>query len=79
MDVHWPDGLQHSYAAAVEELLRVFGEHDSLAVQQTIFAMGEAMLARDPALGEVKLTMRTNTGFRLTWNRSAAKIATRSL
>jgi urate oxidase len=52
-----PTDYNASFAAALEELLRVFGEHDSLAVQQTIYAMGEAMLARDPALGEVKLTM----------------------
>ena len=46
-----------SFAAALEELLRVFGEHDSLAVQQTIYAMGEAILAREPSISEVKLTM----------------------
>jgi len=61
VDASWtyigPTDYNTSYAAALEELLRVFGEHDSLAVQQTIYAMGEAMLARDPALGEVKLTM----------------------
>ncbi len=58
VDASWtyigPTDYNASYAAAVEELLRVFGEHDSLAVQQTIYAMGEAMLARDPALGEVQ-------------------------
>ncbi len=41
----------------MRELLRVFGEHDSLAVQQTIYTMGEAMLAADPSLVDVRLTM----------------------
>ncbi len=52
-----PGDYNQSFATALEVLLHVFGEHDSLAVQQTIYAMGEAMLARDPALGEVRLTM----------------------
>jgi urate oxidase len=46
-----------SYETAVHELLRVFGEHDSLAVQQTIYAMGEAILATDSTLVDVRLTM----------------------
>ncbi len=52
-----PADYNASFNAAVEELLRVFGEHDSLAVQQTIYVMGEAILARDPALSEVNLSM----------------------
>jgi urate oxidase len=46
-----------TYETALTELLRVFGEHDSLAVQQTIYAMGEAILARDSAISQVQLTM----------------------
>lgn len=46
-----------TYETSLSELLRVFGEHDSLAVQQTIYAMGEAILASDGAISDVRLTM----------------------
>jgi urate oxidase len=38
-------------------LLEIFALHDSASVQQTIFAMGEAVLARLPQVASVSLTM----------------------
>jgi urate oxidase len=38
-------------------LLRVFAEHDSLAVQQTLYAMGDAILAAHPEIAEIRLTL----------------------
>ena len=44
-------------ALALETLLKVFAEHDSLSVQHTLYDMGKAMLAAVPQLARVKLTM----------------------
>jgi urate oxidase len=38
-------------------LLSVFAEHDSLSVQQTLFAMGKAALETVPEIGEIRLQM----------------------
>ena len=45
------------FAAARRAILDVFATHDSLGVQQTIFAMGEAVLAAVPAICEISFTM----------------------
>src|SRR5262249_10306916 len=38
-------------------LIRVFAEHDSLAVQQTLYAMGDAVLNAHPQIAEIRLTL----------------------
>jgi urate oxidase len=38
-------------------LLDTFAEHDSLSVQQTLYAMGKAALEAEPSLLEIKLSM----------------------
>jgi urate oxidase len=44
-------------ATAMQTLLKVFAEHDSLSVQHTLYDIGEAMLAAVPQMARVKLTM----------------------
>jgi urate oxidase len=46
-----------SYAAARNILLKTFSEHHSLSVQQTLYAMGEAVLQQDSAIVEISLVM----------------------
>ncbi len=41
----------------MEALLGCFAEHESLSVQHTLFAMGEAALAAEAAVAEIALTM----------------------
>jgi urate oxidase len=45
------------YDAVRSAFLRVFATHDSLAVQQTLYAMGEAALAACEAIDEISITM----------------------
>jgi urate oxidase len=46
-----------SFAAARAELLRAFAETHSLSLQQTLYAMGEAVLAARPEIVEVRMSM----------------------
>lgn len=46
-----------AYAAVRRALLETFAGHESLAVQQTLYAMGEATLAACDGVEEVTLTM----------------------
>jgi urate oxidase len=46
-----------AFEKARATILEVFASHDSLGVQHTIFALGEAVLAAVPALGEVRFTL----------------------
>ncbi|MGC4003276.1 MAG: urate oxidase [Pirellulales bacterium] len=46
-----------THDAALTAILEIFSAHDSLAVQQTIFAIGEEILARVPAVTTVSMTM----------------------
>ena len=41
----------------MDTLLTTFAEHDSLSVQQTLYAMAEAALAAEPLLRELSLTL----------------------
>ena len=41
----------------MDTLLTTFAEHDSLSVQQTLYAMAEAALAAEPLLAELSLTL----------------------
>jgi urate oxidase len=52
-----PQNYAATRATALATLLRVFAEHDSLSVQHTLYAIGEAMLAAVPEMARVKLTM----------------------
>ena len=56
-----PDYAAPDYAAArtrlMDTLLTAFANHDSLSVQQTLYAMAEAALAAEPAISEITLTM----------------------
>lgn len=45
------------FDAARSEMLRVFAAHHSLAVQQTLLAMGEAILSACPTIESVELKM----------------------
>lgn len=47
----------HAYDAALASLLKTFAEHHSLAVQQTIQAIGTAILDLVPEIERVRLTM----------------------
>lgn len=51
----WPFDLFHAEVEAT--LLESFAFHDSLAVQQTLFAMGEAALATCSSVVEITLTL----------------------
>ncbi len=44
-------------ACITDALLSTFAEHDSLSVQQTLFAMGKAALEAAPEIGEIRLQM----------------------
>ncbi|MGC2297694.1 MAG: urate oxidase [Acidobacteriaceae bacterium] len=41
----------------MDTLLDTFAEHDSLSVQQTLYAMGKAALEAEPSLLEIRLSM----------------------
>lgn len=46
-----------SYDAALATMTGVFAGHHSLALQQTMYAMGEAMIEGDPGIGEVRFSL----------------------
>jgi urate oxidase len=46
-----------SYGLAVATMTDVFAGHHSLALQQTMFAMGEAMIESQPEIGEVRFSL----------------------
>jgi urate oxidase len=45
------------FARALATLLRTFAEHTSLSVQHSIWVIGEAILATEPAIEEVRFSM----------------------
>jgi urate oxidase len=53
--------LPREFAASrtrlMDALLTTFATHESLSVQQTLYAMAEAALAAEPAVSEIELTM----------------------
>jgi urate oxidase len=49
--------FNRAYDSIRGAMVRVFAEHDSLAVQQTLYAMGEAALAACDVIDEISLTM----------------------
>ena len=52
-EVEWKESFQSVRQALIE----TFAQHDSLSVQQTLYAMGEAALAACPSMEEISLTM----------------------
>jgi urate oxidase len=52
-----PADFDVAFVAARDALLDTFAEHDSLSVQQTLFAMGEALLAEVPEVESVRLSL----------------------
>ncbi len=52
-DVDW--GKSHQ--AAMDTMTDVFAGHHSLALQQTMYAMGEAMIDGDPSIAEVRFSL----------------------
>ena len=52
-DVDWG----RSYEQALLTMGDVFAGHHSLALQQTMYAMGEAMIAEQPEIGEVRFSL----------------------
>jgi len=50
-------GFTDARACITDALLSTFAEHDSLSVQQTLFAMGKAALEAVPAIREIRLQM----------------------
>ncbi len=53
LDADWAG----SFAHAVATMTDVFAGHHSLALQQTMFAMGEALIERQPGIGEVRFSL----------------------
>ncbi len=59
---HWKysEGAKDYTAArarVLDALLSTFAQHDSLSVQQTLYAMGKAALETEPAIREIHLSM----------------------
>ncbi len=62
IDAEWdyaPAAADHNalFSAARETLLEVFATHDSASVQQTLFVMGETLLARLPDITQVRISL----------------------
>lgn len=53
LDVEW----EGSFERAVATMSDVFAGHHSLGLQQTMYAMGEAMIAEQPGIGEVRFSL----------------------
>jgi urate oxidase len=52
-----PAEFSATRTAIMDTLLTTFANHDSLSVQQTLYAMAEAVLATQPLVAEITLTM----------------------
>ncbi len=62
VDASWDFGTQPAdfnavFETARQTILEVFATHDSQSVQQTLYAMGETILARVPEIDSVSFTM----------------------
>ena len=55
----------------MERLLTTFANHDSLSVQQTLYAMAEAVLAALPEVAELTLTMPNRHNIPIDFSRNA--------
>jgi urate oxidase len=52
-----PTDFSGTRARVLDNLLTTFAQHDSLSVQQTLYAMAESLLAAEPEVLELTLTM----------------------
>jgi urate oxidase len=57
--------------AIMDTLLATFARHDSLSVQQTLYAMAEAVLATQPSVAELTLTMPNRHNIPIDFSRFA--------
>jgi urate oxidase len=62
VEAHWkyvrpPRDFTAAWSAARASLLETFARHRSASVQQTLYAMGEAALARCDEIGEIRLIL----------------------
>jgi urate oxidase len=55
----------------MDTLLTTFANHDSLSVQQTLYAMAEAVLATQPLVSELTLTMPNRHNIPIDFSRNA--------
>ncbi len=56
---------QRSHAGVLAALTDAFAGHHSLALQQTLFAMGEAVLEAGPGIGEIRMSLPNKHHFLL--------------
>jgi urate oxidase len=66
-----PADFAATRAAVMERLLTTFCEHDSRSVQQTLYAMAEAVLADQPTVVELTLTMPNRHNIPVDFSRNA--------
>jgi len=66
-----PSDFSATRAAIMERLLTTFATHDSLSVQQTLYAMAEAVLAAQPEVSELSLTMPNRHNIPIDFSRFA--------
>ena len=52
-----PGDWQSSYDDALSTITDVFAAHHSLALQQTLYAMGESLLTSQPGIGEIRMSL----------------------
>jgi urate oxidase len=66
-----PSDYAASRGTVMERLLTTFANHDSLSVQQTLYAMAEAVLAAVPQVAELTLTMPNRHNIPVDFSRNA--------
>jgi len=66
-----PTDFAATRTAITETLLTTFAHHDSLSVQQTLYAMAEAVLAAQPLVSELTLTMPNRHNIPIDFSRNA--------
>ena len=84
VEAHWRyAGPVEDYTAAWNDvrtsLVETFARHQSASVQHTLYAMGEAALARRGEISEIGFVYRTGITCGWTWRRSGWTIRTRYL
>ena len=67
-----PEDFAAARTRILDALLTTFAEHDSLSVQQTLYAMAEAALATEPLLAELSLTLPNRHNLPVDFSRFAA-------
>ncbi len=67
-----PEDFAATRTRVLDALLTTFAEHDSLSVQQTLYAMAEAALKAEPLLAELSLTLPNRHNLPVDFSRFAA-------